>query len=66
MADNSPFFTDHNTLIINTDQDLKNVFSGLNHASFFFSKFFQDTFSVFMAKIVIQKDMRKGMEIAKH
>lgn len=60
---NLPFLTHHfnsffhpqNTLLINTNTDLKNVYSSLNHASFFYSKFFMDTFSVFLGKVILEK-----------
>lgn len=47
------------TLVINIDRDLKNFYSSLNHASYWYSKYWQDTFSVFAAKMMISKDRLK-------
>jgi hypothetical protein len=56
-----PFMNENNTLIINTDH-MKNLRCSLNHQSFFYSKYFMDSFTVFLAKIMI---MENKMEEAK-
>jgi len=35
---------------------MKHVYSSLNHASYWYSKYWQDTFSVFAAKVLIAKE----------
>jgi len=47
------------TLVINIDRDLKHFYSSLHHASYWYSKYWQDTFSVFAAKMMISKDRLK-------
>ena len=45
------YFNDRNFLFVDTDKDMKHVYSSLNHASLIFSKHFMDTFSVLIAKL---------------
>ena len=52
--------TPENTLIVNVDTHLKNFYSSLNHASFFFSKYWMDTFSLFLAKVALADDPLKS------
>jgi hypothetical protein len=35
---------------------MKHLYSSLNHASYWYAKYWQDTFSVFAAKVLIAKD----------
>lgn len=35
---------------------MKHFYSSLNHASYWYSKYWQDTFSVFAAKVLIAKE----------
>ena len=53
------YINQEKTLVINIDRDLKHFYSSLNHASYWYSKYWQDTFSVFAAKVLISKDPMK-------
>lgn len=47
------YMTADNSLVINIDTHMKHVFSSLNHASLFYSKYFQDSFVVFLTKVIL-------------
>lgn len=53
MAAFNGYMTEANSLVINIDTHLKSFYSSLNHASLFYSKYFQDSFVVFLAKIIL-------------
>jgi hypothetical protein len=50
------YMTEENTLVVNLDKDLKNYYSSLHHNSLFYSKYFYDTFVVFLAKAMLGDD----------
>ena len=58
-------FHNDNTLVINGDKDLKHFYSSINHASLFYSKYFEDTFSPFIVKTIITKDPVRRMQVAR-
>ena len=39
---------------------MKHLYSSLNHASYWYAKYWQDTFSVFAAKVLIAKEPREA------
>ena len=57
------YLPEDRTIVVNVDRDLKHFYSSLNHASFFFSKHFHNTFSVFASKVMLARDpMRSARE----
>ena len=58
-------FRKSNCLHVDTDRDMKSVYSAMNHGSFLYGKYFMDQFSVFVAKVILETDSDKVMEVAK-
>mmetsp|Transcript_2025 Transcript_2025/g.3024 ORF Transcript_2025/g.3024 Transcript_2025/m.3024 type:complete len:80 (+) Transcript_2025:950-1189(+) len=59
------YFNPLNTLFIDIEKDMKHVYSSLNHASLFYSKYFMDSFSVFAAKMMLITNPVQALDIAK-
>ena len=59
-------FTQENTFLIETDTEMKHLYSPLNNDSFFYSKFFMDSFSVFAVKMMLEADTAERREVAKN
>lgn len=47
------YFRPDNSLVVNIDKSLKSFYSSVAHASLFWSKYFQDSLCVFLAKIIL-------------
>ena len=58
-------FNPTNCLHVDTDRDMKSVYSAINHASFFYQKYWMDKFAIFVAKVILETNSELGMETAK-
>ena len=52
-------------MVINTDTDLKHFYSSIQHASLFYCKYFEDTLSPFIVKMMLEKSPLQRIQTAK-
>lgn len=57
------YFNSENSLFVDTERDMKHVYSSLNHASLFYSKFFTDSLSTLLVKFFVERTEK--LELAK-
>ena len=58
-------FKPTNCLHVDTDRDLKSVYSAINHASFFYQKYWINKFAIFVTKVILETNSELGIETAK-